>query len=59
MANPVGMKVADLQNRAYMDDSNDINGASPNSDTGLTNLSSIEHKELKDDMKMLVEEIQR
>jgi hypothetical protein len=59
MANPVGMKVANLQNRAYIDDSNDLSGASPNNDIRLTNLPTTEHKKLKDDMKMLVEEIQR
>jgi hypothetical protein len=42
-----------------MVDSKDLNGASPNSDTRLTNLSVAEHKRLKDDMKKIDEEDQR
>jgi hypothetical protein len=42
-----------------MDDSKDLNSASPNSDTRLTNLSAAEHENLKDDMKKIDEEIQR
>ena len=45
-------EVAYLQNQAYMADSKDLNSASPNSDTMLTNLSGVEHKKLEDDMKM-------
>jgi hypothetical protein len=52
-----GMKVADLQNQAYMTDSKDLNDVSPSSDTRLTNLSAAEHKKLEDDMKKLDEEI--
>jgi hypothetical protein len=51
-------KVADLQNQAYMVDSKDLNGASPNSNTRLTNLSAAEHERLKDDMKKIDEEVQ-
>jgi hypothetical protein len=54
-----GMKVADLQNQAYMTDSKDLNSVSPKNDTRLTNLSVAEHKKLEDDMKKLVEESQR
>jgi hypothetical protein len=43
-----GDEVADLQNQAYMADSKDINSASPNSDTRLTNLLAAEHKRLED-----------
>jgi hypothetical protein len=46
-------------NQAYMVDSKDLNGASPNSDTRLTNLSTAEHKKLEDDMKKMTNEIQR
>jgi hypothetical protein len=42
-----------------MADSKDLNSASPNSDTRLTNLSAVEHENLKDDMKKMDEEIQR
>ena len=42
-----------------MADSKDLNSASPNSDTRLTNLSAAEHENLKDDMKKMDEEIQR
>ena len=42
-----------------MDDSKDLNSASPNSDTRLTNLSAAEHENLKDDMKKMDEEIQQ
>jgi hypothetical protein len=42
-----------------MADSKDLNSASPNSDTRLTNLSVTEHKRLKDDMKKIDEEVQR
>jgi hypothetical protein len=59
LATPLGTKVADLQNQAYMANSKDLNGVSPNSDTRLTNLSTAEHKKLEDDMKKLDEEIQR
>jgi hypothetical protein len=54
-----GDEVADLQNHAYMADSKDLNGASPNSDTRLTNLSTTEHKRLKYVMKKIDEEVQR
>jgi hypothetical protein len=40
-----------------MADSKDLNSASPNSDTRLTNLSVTEHKRLKDDMKKIDEEV--
>jgi hypothetical protein len=53
------MKIANLQNQAYMTYSKDLNDASPNSDTRMTNLSVVEHKKLEDDMKKLDEEIQR
>jgi hypothetical protein len=59
LATPLGNKVTDLQNQAYMADSKDLKGASPNSDTRLTNLSAAEHKKLEDDMKKMDEEIQR
>jgi hypothetical protein len=59
LATPLGNKVADLQNQAYMTDSKDLNGASPNSDTRLVNLSAAEHKKLEHDMKKMDEEIQR
>jgi hypothetical protein len=52
-------EVADLQNQAYMADSKDVNGASPNSNTWLTNLSATEHERLKDDMQKIDEEDQR
>jgi hypothetical protein len=42
-----------------MADSKDLNRASPNSSTRLTNLSVAEHKRLKDDMKKIDEEVQR
>jgi hypothetical protein len=51
-----GDEVADLQNQAYMADSKDLNSASPNSNTWLTNLSAAEHERLKDDMKKIDEE---
>jgi hypothetical protein len=54
-----GDEVEDLQNQAYMADSKDLNRASPNSSTRLTNLSAAEHKRLKDDMKKIDEEVQR
>jgi hypothetical protein len=54
-----GDEVADLQNQAYMADSKDLNSASPNSNTWLTNLSAAEHERLKDDMKKIDEEAQR
>jgi hypothetical protein len=54
-----GDKVGDLQNQAYMADSKDLNRASPNSNTRLTNLSAAEHKRLKDDMKKIDEEVQQ
>ena len=56
LATPLGTEVADLQNHAYMADSKDLNGASPNSNTRLTNLSAAEHKKLEDDMKKIDEE---
>jgi hypothetical protein len=59
LATPLGTKVADIQNQAYMANSKDINGVSPNSDARLTNLSAAEHKKLEDDMKKLDKEIQR
>jgi hypothetical protein len=40
-----------------MADSKDLNGASPNNNTRLTNLSDAEHKKLEDDM--MDEEIKR
>jgi hypothetical protein len=52
-------EVVDLTNQAYMADSKDLNGASPNSNTSLTNLSAVEHERLKDDMKKIDEEVQR
>jgi hypothetical protein len=55
----LGTKVVDLQNQAYVANSKDLNGASPNSDTRLTNLSAAEHKKLEYDMKKLDEEIQQ
>jgi hypothetical protein len=58
-ATPLGTKVAYLQNHAYMADSKDLNGANPNSDTWLANLSAAGQKNLKDDMKKLDKEIQR
>jgi hypothetical protein len=42
-----------------MADSKDLNSASPNSDTRLTNLSAAEHKRLEDDMKKIDKEVQR
>jgi hypothetical protein len=42
-----------------MTDSKDLNGASPNSDTRLTNLLAAEYKKLENDMKKIDEEIQR
>jgi hypothetical protein len=57
LATPLGNKVADPQNQIYMDDSKDLNSASPNSDTRLTNLSTIEHKRLEDDMKKIDKEV--
>jgi hypothetical protein len=54
-----GDEVADLQNQAYIADSKDLNSASPNNDTRLTNLSTAEHENLKDDIKKMDEEIQR
>jgi hypothetical protein len=54
-----GDEVEDLQNQAYMADSKDLNRASPNNSTRLTNLSAAEHKRLKDDMKKINEEVQR
>jgi hypothetical protein len=48
-----GEEVANLQNQAYMADSKDLNSASPNSNTRLTNLSAAEHKRLEDDMKKI------
>ena len=42
-----------------MADSKDLNGASPNSNTRLTNLSAAEHKRLEDDMKKIDEEAHR
>ena len=42
-----------------MADSKDLNSASPNSDTRLTNLSAAELENLKDDMKKIDEEVQR
>jgi hypothetical protein len=59
LATPLGKEVEDLQNQAYMADSKDLNRASPNSSTRLTNLSTAEHKRLKDDMKKIDEEVQR
>jgi hypothetical protein len=59
LATSLGTKVAYLQNQAYVTESKDLNGASPNSDTMLTNLSAIENKKLEDDMEKLDEEIQR
>jgi hypothetical protein len=41
-----GDEVADLQNQAYMADSKDLNGASPNSNTSLANLSAAKHERL-------------
>jgi hypothetical protein len=58
LANPLGIEVEDLQNQAYMADSKDLNRASPNSSTRLTNLSAAQHKRLKDDMKKIDEEVQ-
>jgi hypothetical protein len=52
-----GEEVGDLQNQAYMADSKDLNSASPNNGTRLTNLSAAEHKRLKDDMKKIDEEV--
>jgi hypothetical protein len=57
--NSAGDGVVDLKNQAYMANSKDLNNASPNSDTRLTNLSAAEHENLKDDMKKMDEEIQR
>jgi hypothetical protein len=59
LATLLGTKVADLHNQAYMADSKDLNGVSPNSDAMLTNLLATEYKKLKDDMKKMDEEIQR
>jgi hypothetical protein len=42
-----------------MADSKDLNIASPNSDTRLTNLSAVEHIRLEDDMKKIDKEVQR
>jgi hypothetical protein len=42
-----------------MADSKDLNSASPNSDTRLTNLLAAEHKRLEDDMKKIDKEVQR
>jgi hypothetical protein len=52
-------EIVDLQNQAYMADSKDLNGASPNSNTRLTNLSVVKHKRLEDDMKKIDEEAHR
>jgi hypothetical protein len=54
-----GDEVVDLQNQAYMADSKDLNSASPNSNTRLTNLSATKRERLKDDMKKIDEEVQR
>jgi hypothetical protein len=54
-----GDEIADLQNQAYMADSIDLNSASPNSNTRLTNLSAAEHKRLEDGMKKIDEEAHR
>jgi hypothetical protein len=59
LATPLGNEVAHLQNQAYMADSKNLNGAPPNSNTRLTNLSTDEHERLKDDMKKIDEEVQR
>jgi predicted transglutaminase-like cysteine proteinase len=56
---PLGNKVADPQNQVYMADSKDLNSASPNSNTRLTNLSTTEHKRLEDVMKKIDKEVQR
>jgi hypothetical protein len=58
LATPLGNKVADPKNQVYMTDSKDLNSASPNSDTRLTNLSAAEHKRLEDDMKKIDKEVQ-
>ena len=42
-----------------MADSKDLNSASPNNNTWLTNLSVVEHERLKDDMKKIDEKAQR
>ena len=42
-----------------MADSKDLNNASPNSDTRLTNLSADEHKRLEYDMKKIDEEVRQ
>jgi hypothetical protein len=56
---PLGKKVGDPQNQVYMADSKDLNSASPNSDTMLTNLSAAEHKRLEDDLKKIDKKVQR
>jgi hypothetical protein len=53
-----GEEVGDLR-QAYMDDSKDLNRASPNSSIRPINLSVAEHKRLKDDMKKIDDEVQR
>ena len=42
-----------------MADSKDLNRASPNNSTRLTNLSAAEHKRLENDMKKIDEEAHR
>jgi hypothetical protein len=42
-----------------MADSKDLNRASPNNDTRLTNLSVAEHKRLEDDMNKIDKEVQQ
>jgi hypothetical protein len=54
-----GTNVADLQNQAYIANSKDLNGISPNNNTRLTDLSIAEHNKLENDMKKMDEEIQR
>jgi hypothetical protein len=57
LATPLENKFANLQNHAYMANSKDVNAASPNNDTRLTNLWTGESKKLEDDMKKMEEKI--
>jgi hypothetical protein len=51
--NSVGDEGCRSTNQTYMVDFKNLNGAFPNSNTRLTNLSVTEHKKLEDDMKKL------
>jgi hypothetical protein len=53
---PLGAKIANLQKSVSMSDSKGLNDVSLDSDTRLTNLSAIEHEELKEYIKKWDEE---